>query len=322
VVADQTLFSVPSRCVADGRALRRWSLDEGSLPLSCDVRFIDTPVWRRYAWQIATALAVLVGQMALIVALFRQRRRRRIAETESRARLSEMAHMNRRVAMGELAASIAHELNQPLAAIHSNADAAHIMIAAVAPNLSEVAEILVDIKHEDKRASEVVGRIRTMLRKAEVAVADVDLNEAIGQTIKLLAFDASTHGVAVETELEPNLPPVRTDRVQVQQVIVNLMLNAMEAMREVPEERRRLVIRTRRANDREAEVTVIDGGVGIPAEMLPRIFEPFVTSKASGMGLGLSISRTIIEAHGGQIRAENLSAGGASFHVTLPFARN
>ena len=318
VVADHTLFSVPSRCVADGRALQRWSLDEGRLPLSCDVRFVDTPVWRRYAWQIATALAILVGQAVLIVALFRQRRRRRIAETESRARLSEMAHMNRRVAMGELAASIAHELNQPLAAIYSNADAAHIMIAAVQPNLHEVAEILADIKQDDKHASEVVSRIRTMLRKAEVAVTDVDLNEAITEAVKLLAFDASTHGVAVRAELEPNLPPVRTDRVQVQQVIVNLMLNAMEAMREVPEERRRLVIRTRRANDREAEVSVIDGGVGIPAEMLPRIFEPFVTSKASGMGLGLSISRTIVEAHGGRVRAENLPAGGAAFHFTLP----
>ncbi len=322
VVAGQTLFSVPSRCVADARALQRWSLDDGQLPLSCDVRFIDTPVWRRYAWQIAAVLAVLIAQTALIVALFWERRRRRIAEADSRARLSEMAHMNRRVDMGELAASIAHELNQPLAAIYSNADAAHIMIGDASPRLDEVAEILVDIKQDDKRASEVVARIRTMLRKTEVAVADVDLNEAIGETIKLLALDASTRGVTVSAELEPNLPLVRTDRVQVQQVIVNLMLNGMEAMREVPEERRRLAIRSRRANDKEAEVSVIDGGVGVRAEMLPRIFDAFVTSKANGMGLGLSISRTIIEAHGGRIRAENRLGGGASFYFTLPFARH
>jgi signal transduction histidine kinase len=230
-----------------------------------------------------------------------------------------MAHMNRRVAMGELAASIAHELNQPLGAIYSNADAAHLMIGAVPPNLDEVAEILVDIKRDDKRASEVVARIRTMLRKSDVAAEEVDLNEAIAETINLLAFAASTHGVTVRTELEPDLPLVHADRVQIQQVIVNLMLNGMEAMREAREERQRLVIRSSRANEKEAEVSISDSGVGIPSEILPRIFDSFVSSKASGMGLGLSISRTIIEAHGGRIQAENLSAGGATFHFTVPF---
>jgi signal transduction histidine kinase len=319
IVPGQTLFSVPSRCVADGRALRRWSLDEEHLPISCDVRFIEAPVWRRYTWQIAGALGIFVGQTVLIVALVRQRRLRRIAEADSKVRFAEMAHMNRRVAMGELAASIAHELNQPLGAIYSNADAAHLMIGAVPPNLDEVAEILVDIKRDDKRASEVVARIRTMLRKSDVAAEEVDLNEAIAETINLLAFAASTHGVTVRTELEPDLPLVHADRVQIQQVIVNLMLNGMEAMREAREERQRLVIRSSRANEKEAEVSISDSGVGIPSEILPRIFDSFVSSKASGMGLGLSISRTIIEAHGGRIQAENLSAGGATFHFTVPF---
>jgi signal transduction histidine kinase len=320
ILPDQTLFSVASRCIADARALRRWSLDDGRLPAGCDLRFVDTPVWRQYAWQIATALAVLIGQSVLIVALIHQRRRRRVAEAESRSRLSEMAHMNRSVALGELTASIAHELNQPLAAIYSNAESAHIMIGDASPKLDEIAEILVDIKQDDKRASEVVSSIRTMLRKTEIATKDVDLNEAIAETIKLLAFDASNHGVAIRTDLEADLPRVLADRVQVQQVIVNLMLNAMEAMREIPAEKKRLLVSSRRVGDAAAEASVSDGGEGITPEMLPRIFDSFVTTKANGMGLGLSISRTIIEAHRGRIRAENLPSGGAAFRFTLPFA--
>jgi signal transduction histidine kinase len=322
ILPDQTLFSVASRCIADARALRRWSLDDGRLPAGCDLRFVDTPVWRQYAWQIATALAVLIGQSVLIVALIHQRRRRRVAEAESRSRLSEMAHMNRSVALGELTASIAHELNQPLAAIYSNAESAHIMIGDASPKLDEIAEILVDIKQDDKRASEVVSSIRTMLRKTEIATKDVDLNEAIAETIKLLAFDASNHGVAIRTDLEADLPRVLADRVQVQQVIVNLMLNAMEAMREIPAEKKRLLVSSRRVGDAAAEASVSDGGEGITPEMLPRIFDSFVTTKANGMGLGLSISRTIIEAHRGRIRAENLPSGGAAFRFTLPFAHH
>jgi signal transduction histidine kinase len=311
---------VPSRCIADARALQRWSLDAGLLPADCDVRFVATPVWQTYAWPIAAALTVLAVQSVMIVALIRQRRGRRVAEAASRSQLSEMAHMNRRVAMGELTASIAHELNQPLAAIYSNAEAAHIMLADASPNLDEIAEILVDIQQDDKRASEVVSRIRAMLRKTEVAAAEVDLNEAIAETIKLLAFDASSHSVTVRVELETGLAPAHADRVQLQQVIVNLMLNAIEAMRDVSEASRRLLVRSRGHSDAEVEVSVSDSGAGILPELLPRIFDSFVTSKADGMGLGLSISRTIIESHRGRIWAENLPAGGAVFRFTLPFA--
>jgi signal transduction histidine kinase len=249
-----------------------------------------------------------------------ERRRRRSAEAESQARFSEMAHMNRRVAMGGLAASIAHELNQPLGAIYNNAGAAQILIKADPPKLHDVAEILDDIKQDDMRASEVITRIRTMLRKAEVEVGDLDLNEAISETVKLLASDAAAHEIALSTDLDPGLPKVRADRVQIQQVLINLGLNAIEAMRDQPGAKRRLVIRSVRANDKTAEVSVVDSGPGIPLEVLPRIFEPFVTSKSAGMGLGLSISRTIVEAHGGRIRAENLLEGGAAIHFTLPFA--
>ncbi len=314
------ISSVPSRCVADARALQRWSLDERRLPGGCDVRFADRPLWRQYLWQIALALAVLIGQSLLIVALFAQRRRRRLAEAESQARLSAMAHMNRSVAMGGLAASIAHELNQPLGAIYNNAGAAQLLIKADPPNLNEVTEILNDIKLDDKRASEVLVRIRNMLRKTAANVEELDLNEVIGETMKMLSAEASAQGVSLSTELEPGLSKVRADRVQVQQVVLNLALNAMEAMHDQPADKRQMVIRSRRIDEKQAEVAVSDSGAGIDPEMLPRIFDAFVTTKPNGMGLGLSISRSIVEAHGGRLGAHNLQSGGASFHFTLPFA--
>ncbi len=311
--------SVPSRCVADARKLARWSVDEQHLPDGCDVRFAERPPWRQYWWQIVVGLAILIGQTSLIVALFFQRRHRRIAEAESQARLSEVAHMNRRLAMGGLAASIAHELNQPLGAINNNAGAAKILIKSEPPRLDEVAEILDDIQADDRRASEIIARIRKMLRKADVEMEDIDLNETINDTLRLLAHDAKRRGVSLQSELAPRLPKVRADHVQVQQVILNLALNAMEAMHDQPAEQRKMIIRSARANDSEAQVSVADSGTGIASELLPRIFSSYVTTKPTGMGLGLSISRAIVETLGGRMRAENLPIGGAAFHFTLPF---
>jgi signal transduction histidine kinase len=231
-----------------------------------------------------------------------------------------MAHLNRRVSIGELSASIAHELNQPLGAIHNNAGAAEMLIRAVPPRLQEVAEILADIKRDDQRASDIIARIRKMVRKADFEVGSIDLNATIGEAAKLVAADATVKGISLKVEPAPGLPKVRADRVEVQQVVLNLALNAIEAMYERDVEFKDLVIRCRRASAKEAEVSVIDSGGGIPASVLPRVFEPFVTSKSSGMGLGLAISRTIVEAHGGRIRAENLPQRGAAFHFTLPLA--
>jgi signal transduction histidine kinase len=317
---DRTVFSVPSRCVADARALQRWSLDERRLPEGCEVRFADRPLWRQYWWQIAVALAIIAAQALLIVTLLTQRRRRQAAEAESRKRLAEMAHMNRRVSMGELSGSIAHELNQPLGAIHNNASAAEMLIKADPPRLQEVAEILADIRRDDQRASDVIARIRKMVRKAEFEVRDIDLNETIDEAVQIVAADATVKGVSIRVEPASGLPKVRADRVEVQQVILNLVLNAIEAMQDLREAPKELLVRSRRTSQREVEVSVIDSGPGVSTDVLSRVFEPFVTSKLSGMGLGLAISRTIVEAHGGQIRAENLPARGAAIHFTLPLA--
>ena len=306
--------------MADARALQRWSLDERRLPSGCEIRFADRSFWREYLWQILAVLGVIAGQALLIAALLVQLRRRRVAESESRKRFSEMAHMNRRVALGEMSASIAHELNQPLGAIRNNAGAAEMLLKANPPRLQEVAEILSDIKRDDQRASDIIARIRKMLRKTDFEVRDIDLNAAIDEAVKLLAEEAAVRGVTLKSELDTGLPQVSADRIEVKQVIVNLALNAMEAMHDQPEAQRQLVIRSRRANRKEAEVSVADSGAGIPSELLPHVFEAFVTSKSAGLGLGLAISRTIVETHGGQIRAENGPAGGATIHFTLPFA--
>ena len=178
VSPDSVALSVPSRCIADARALQRWSLDERRLPEGCDIRFANSSYWREHWWQIVTALAIIVGQSLLIATLIAQKRRSRVAEAESRKRLAEMAHMNRRVALGEMSASIAHELNQPLGAIYNNAGAAEILLKTDPPKLDEVKEILADIKRDDQRASDIIARIRKLLRKSDFELRETDLNEA------------------------------------------------------------------------------------------------------------------------------------------------
>ena len=316
------VLETSSHCVADARALQRWSLDKGRLPAGCELRFVERPYWRVHVPEIMAALAMTLGQTWLIAALLLQRRRRRVAEAESMKRLSEMAHMNRRVALGEMSASIAHELNQPLGAIRNNVGAAEMMLKAEPPKLGQVAEILADIKRDDQRASDVIARIRKMLSKTEFELKSLDLNEVVGDTAKLVAEEAAFKGVDLRLQLEAGLPPIRGDRVQLQQVIMNLALNAMEAMQDRPAGQRALEIRTRRNAHTEAEVSVADSGPGIPTALLPHIFDPFVTSKPTGMGLGLAISRTIVEAHAGHISAENTSTGNAVIRFTLPLAED
>jgi signal transduction histidine kinase len=310
--------SVPNRPLVDWRQIRRWGIDERLLPADAVVKFREPTLWAAHRSELEIGVIVILAQMMLIVALLLERGRRRTAEAEAQKRYSEMAHMNRRVAMGELSASIAHELNQPLGAIHNNAGAAEMLIKSNPPRLQEVAEILADIKRDDQRASDVIARIRKMLRKTEFEVQDMDLNNTIDDTMKMLLAELSAKGISLKSELDPGLGQVKADRVEFQQVMLNLVLNAIDAMRDQPADKRVLTIRSRRANSKEAEVSVIDSGRGIPAKSIGTIFDPFVTTKPGGMGLGLAISRTIVEAHGGQIRAENRPEGGAVIHFTLP----
>jgi PAS domain S-box-containing protein len=232
----------------------------------------------------------------------------------------ELAHASRLAHMGELTASIAHEINQPLGAILSNADAAEMLLESSPPDLDQVREILGDIRKDDQRATEVIRRLRALLRKREVEHQPLDLNEVCSDVVLLVRVEARRRGVRVEFGSATNLPLVRGDRVHLQQVLLNLVFNGMEAMADVSGEKR-VTVHAALNEKGFAEIAVSDTGPGVPPNRLPRLFDPFISTKKDGMGLGLSIARSLVQAHGGTIWAENNPRGGASFRFTLPTAR-
>jgi signal transduction histidine kinase len=243
---------------------------------------------------------------------------RKRAEVEVQRHLHELAHVNMMSGLGELAAAVAHELNQPLTAVLSNAQAARRMMMSATPPLGEVREILDDIIEQDKRAGEVIERVRRVLRKEQFEWSPLDLNGLISDVIRLLGNQAALEGVSVAPTLAPGLPRVRGDRVQLQQVVLNLLQNAIHASVANESARRPLVSITTGLSGGAAGLTVRDSGRGIATENLDRIFDPFYTTKPEGLGVGLSISRSIVELHRGQLTAANHVHGGAEFTVTLP----
>jgi len=248
-----------------------------------------------------------------------EHRRRRIAEVQSRQRMAELAHINRFSTAGELTASIAHEINQPLGSILTNAETAQSILVSPHPDIEELKDIIDDILRDDRRASEVIRRIRSLLKRAPFEPKDVDLNELVRETIAFLSALAAGREVKLSSLLSPVALPIVGDSIQLQQVILNLVVNAIDAMAGTPDDDRVISIRTSRVEN-FAELTLSDHGPGIPEGKLKEVFEPFVTSKSKGMGVGLSIARTIVEAHNGQISAGNDPGGGAVFRIKLPVA--
>jgi signal transduction histidine kinase len=302
----------------DWRALKRWGISESRLPPNSIVRFRQPSVWEQYRWYILGALFIFALQGAMIGSLLLQRTRRRRVELELQRNREELAHVARLSTAGELTASVAHELNQPLGAILSNAEAAEMFLKADPPALDEVRDILADIRKDDQRASEVIRRMRSLLRKQELAPRSIEINEAVEEVLKLLSIDASARKVAMKFEKTADLPRVWCDPVHFQQVVLNLVLNGMEVMAELHDEKRLIVVRTGPVANGTVKVAVADSGHGIPVDRLPRLFEPFFTTKKEGMGMGLSIARTIVEAHHGKIWVENNSETGATFCFTVP----
>lgn len=243
---------------------------------------------------------------------------RRHSELELRQLRGQLAHAGRVSVMGQLAASMAHELNQPLGAILSNAEAAELFLKQEPPALDELAGILTDIRKDDERAGEVIRRMRSLLRRQDMERRPLAVNPLVEDVFRLVSADAALRRIKVDLELSPNLPRVEGDRIHLQQVILNLLMNAMEAMGKHTSDQRRIMVRTGRTDDDRVEISVTDSGPGIEPAILPNLFDPFFTTKSNGMGMGLAICQQIVEAHSGKIHAANHPSGGAIFSVVLP----
>jgi signal transduction histidine kinase len=260
----------------------------------------------------------LVQRLQLLGEVFANILSHRQAEMEAQQLRQELSHIGRVSTMGELTASLAHELTQPLTAILHNAQAAQRTLEAGAVNLEEIREILADIVEDDRRAGEVIRRLRGLLRKDALEFATLDVNEMMTEMTRLLSSEAALRDVSIRLELAPQLPPALGDRVQLQQVILNLVLNGLDAMREQVAGARTLVLRSAADSSTTIRVAVQDSGPGINESDLDSIFQAFYTTKADGLGMGLSIARSIVEAHGGRLEVRNNPEGGATFSFTLP----
>jgi C4-dicarboxylate-specific signal transduction histidine kinase len=240
---------------------------------------------------------------------------------ELRRRREDLAHLARVSTLGELSASMAHELTQPLAAILSNAQAAQRLLAYPSPDLPELSEILADIVRDDQRAGELIRRLRALARKEDFTAEPLDVGVVVAEAVGLLRSEVVLRDCKVALDIAPKLPAVRGDRVQLQQVVLNLLLNAFDALQGEPAGVGEVRVRATLEAPSAVRVSVRDGGHGLPGDAAERIFTPFYTTKAGGLGMGLAISRSIIEAHGGRLWAEsNTPERGATFSFTLPRA--
>ena len=258
----------------------------------------------------------------LVAVLLVERRRRHAAELGLRRRLLEVEHLSSVASAGVLSASVAHELTQPLGAIQSYAEAAEVYLEADPSNIGRVETILAAIRRDNERAMDIIRRLRGLFRKrTEIELQDFDLNDTICTAVDLLVPEATKRGVELSVNRSQVALPVRADPMQLQQVVLNLALNGMEAMQSCASGKRKMAIQCAFAGKSNVEVQVANSGTGIPQDKLAGIFEPFYTTKPQGTGLGLSISRAIIEAYSGKIWAENRPEGGATFRFTLPMTK-
>ena len=272
----------------------------------------------RWISSLGRAVFDASGRAILIRGISQDITERKRAEEETQNLRREIAHVGRISMMGQLASALAHEINQPLGAILRNAEAAELFLHNASPDLDEIRAILADIRRDDQRAVDVIDRMRRLLKRQSLDKRPVDMGKLIGGVVGLLRSDAAARQVKLQVAVADDLPPALGDPVHLQQVLMNLIVNGMDALDDVNGEERRISVSASAAGAKAVEVAVSDSGRGVPADKLTDIFDPFFTTKPKGMGMGLCISRTIIEAHHGRLWAENPKEGGAAFRFTLP----
>ncbi len=309
--------SSANKPVFDWRQLQRWSISESALPPESEVRFRELTPWEQYKWQITSIAAALMLQAVLISWLVYEHRRRSRAEILVRSSMAELTHMNRLATAGELSASIAHEVNQPITGMVLTAGAALRLLPEDTPNAQKIRGLLSDIMRAGQRAGEIVAGVRTMFRKDTNEKIPVDINKLILTVLEIVRIDCEKSGVEAQTDLADQLPEVLGDNVQLQQVLLNLVMNAIESM--LSAYPRLLRIQTRQNGADTMCVSIEDTGTGIDPSNADRVFERLFTTKSQGMGMGLSICRSIIEHHGGRIWVTAGAANrGSVFYFELP----
>ncbi len=318
VIKNSEFTENANQAMFDWRQLKRWSIDEDRLPAGSVVRYREPSLWLDHKWEIVGIFLIIGIQALALLALLVQHRRRCLAEKESQRLRDECAHISRVMSMGEIAASLAHELNQPLSAIRSYAQAAQRFLANDPSEPDEARRALTGIVAGNRRAEEVIKRIRMALKKEPFNRTRLDVREIIQEVIMLLGSKARDQNILLRLELAADLPPVLGDHIQLQQVLFNLIINAMEAMGGEGDDFREIVVLAVRVKSDVVTISVRDSGVGIDEKQGDILFDTFYTTKAEGMGMGLSISRSIIEEHSGRLWATRNPDQGTTFFFTVP----
>ena len=325
---------VPSGCIADWRQLQVWGIDEALLPAGCDLRFRKVTTWDRYHRPILAALAVILAQAVLILALTLNHRGLRKAQASLADECGLRAHaealavqlrerlarFSKQRSLGTMATSIAHEINQPLAAIQNYAQAVSRRLRNGGGDMPKVLELLTKIEGQAERAGAITQRVRSLVSSGDLRLRPVSLCPVLEQVVRMMEPEIEQAGCRIECEGAPGLPEVLADPLQVQLVLVNLLRNSLQAVCGSDGGDKRLSVDVRPLDDQKVQVSVTDHGAGVPAEQGADIFDPLYSGRSGGMGMGLPISRSIIEAHGGRLWHEPNPGGGAVFRFTLQVA--
>jgi signal transduction histidine kinase len=300
--------------------MQRWGISESRLPPGSEIYFRNPTVWEQYKTQITAVGAALVLQTMLVAWLLYERRRRQLSEAVARETMSELAHVNRVATAGELSASIVHEVTQPLTGIVATANAALRWLSGSTPNVEKARAAMTQIADAGHRTAEVVRSVRAAFQHEASERRPINMNDLVLRVLALVKAELAKHDIETRTALDRELPSITGDEIQMQQVLLNLIMNAFDSMRARERRPRRLGVRSGLSKGESVLVSIEDNGKGIAEKDLDRLFKPLFTTKSNGMGMGLSICRTIVEAHHGHIWAEPNDGHGAVFRISLPAA--